>query len=239
MIYIQVGENMEINYADYVDKLLSEKKVGLISASSINLFEVFKVNHLSFEKIVAFYKMNKGYAKEHGESACGEIKKILMLNGHIGAIDEISDSHIATYMNRVRKELGLSKKKTKPVASVTPTAKTPATAVSTVAPPLVESVQVEGVLDLAEFLDVSWLDEEPEDWSIYFKGNKRPTEWNREFENLWRWILKKAPRYGMSTFEAGNYSGYGKHWAECADLFYDLNKFRKNIGLNPKGLGKQ
>lgn len=230
---------MDMNYADYVDKLLAEKKVGLISSASINLFEVFKVNHLSFEKIVAFYKMNKGYAKEHGESACSEIRKILLLNGHISSMDEISDSHVSTYMNRVRKERGLSKKKPKPVASVTPTAKAPAPTVSTVALPVAESVQVEGGQDLSEFLDTAWLDEEPEDWSIYFRDKKRPTDWNREFENLWRWILKKAPRYGMSTFDVGTYSSYRKHWDECSELFYDLSKFRREIGLNPKGVGKQ
>lgn len=244
------------NYNEQLDRLLEEKLAKLAGNKKYaNLLQVFRANFLGFEKLVVFYQLNKNFGKEHGETAFGEIKKFLVATGHLGSVDELSDSHISTYLSKIRKERNVEKrgrkKKSIALAGVTPTVTPTAenfdfrSAVGSSQVTVADTVEqmVMSADHQKDWLDSTWIDDEP-NWSELFTGTKKPVEgqWSDYWENVWRHLYKKAEEHGLNDYERTTLQGFKKMGSDVGSLWLNLNKIRRVLksqyGLNPEGIGK-
>ena len=86
-----------------VETLLASKRAK-IGGGGTNTIEVFRANFESFEKIVRFYKSHQQFARDEGETAFGEIRKLLTAKGVVSKSGELTNSSIGAYMCKVRTE---------------------------------------------------------------------------------------------------------------------------------------
>ena len=93
----------EIGLEIDVDALLASKRAK-VGGGGTNTIEVFRANFESFEKLIRFYKTHQNYARESGETAFGEIQKLLTAKGVVSKDGELSHNSIGSYMSQVRAE---------------------------------------------------------------------------------------------------------------------------------------
>lgn len=101
-------------------------------------------------------------------------------------------------------------------------------------------------VDAHDWVDLSWLGDEPNWGKLLAPGADRPKvgdEWDNQWENVWRWLYCLADTHGLNSFDRTVYAGFKKISASVGDLWLDLSKVRRllntaGIMLNPKGVGK-
>lgn len=238
------------NYDDEFNKMMEEKLAKLAGNKKYaNLFQVFRDNFLNFEKLVVFYQLNKNYGREHGETAFGEIKKFLVATGHIGSVSDLSDSHISTYLNKIRRERNVEKRGRKKKSLTTSVEAVqaenfdrrsiPSQAVGDGAVEVVDASSSH----LKDWGDAEWLGDAP-NWNELLTGKVRPAqgEWSDAWENVWRHLYEEANKHGLNDYEKTTLQGFKKCGADVGSLWLDLNKVRRGLksqyGLNPEGVGK-
>lgn len=238
------------NYDEQLEKLLDEKLSKLAGNKKYaSLLQVFRDNFLHFEKLVVFYQLNKNFGKEHGETAFGEIKKFLVSVGHIGSVDELSDSHISTYLNKIRKERNVEKRgrRKKVIAAIGGSSEAENFERQSL-PAQVENKPAVTVVEASpshqkDWLDTGWIDEAP-NLDELLTGKKRPAqgEWSDYWENVWRHLYQEADRHGLNDYEKTTLHGFKKMGSDFGSLWLDLNKVRRGLkvkhGFNPEGVGK-
>ena len=168
-----------------IESLLASKRKQIANGGT-NTIEVFRANYSAFEKLIKFYKMHRNFRLESGETAFGEIRKLLTAKGVVSRHGELSDDSIATYMCRVRAE-EKSKGQSKPVAvKVTemPVATT-ATVRQTVTPtPVAKPVLVVPGVEPIEVTD--WIAE------LDRLEKEKDAPWNGQDEFMWNAMEKVA-----------------------------------------------
>jgi len=236
-----------LDYRNQAKELLNERmKLVLEDKVYSNRVDVFRVNYEEFENIVNFYKKHKRMTLKFGHTATGDIKQLLQINGHIKNLDDINAKQINKIMCEVRKEKNTDNRgkhlRVKKESSENSTQHS-----AYVDEP--NQVEVKPIYTREkDWHDVSWLDTEPTDWSVFHAPtNRRPqsNEWNDYWENVWRWLYKNGKAdYKMNSQDLQWYAGFKKAMgSDFADLWLDLQKVRgsdknKELNLNTKGVGK-
>ncbi len=98
-----------------------------------------------------------------------------------------------------------------------------------------------------DWLDPSWLGDEPNWTELVMPGARRPKvaeDWDTHWENVWRWLYCLADTHGLNSFDRTVYAGFKKISASIGDLWLDLSKVRRlmnlaGVPLDPKGVGCQ
>lgn len=248
----------DFNYMDDVELLLAKKREQLLDNKEFsNKAEIFRTNFLAFEKIVSFYKRNPSLGKELGESAAGEIKKILLAKKHIKALDDISNAQVNNYMSDARAFYNQGKKNNR-AAQNSKNAKSRYIGTEAVQaenfdrgslPGQVDDNKAVEVVDASprhqkDWLDTSWIDAEPNWTQLTTVGGERPGSegWSDDWENVWRHLYKKADEAGYNEHEKTTYAAFKVMGADIGALWLDLSKYRRGYqnqnGWNPYGVGK-
>lgn len=168
-----------------IENLINDKRKQITSGGT-NTIEVFRANYLAFEKLIIFYKKHRRFRLESGETAFGEIRKLLTANGVVSKDGELSDDSIATYMCRVRAEnklKSLSKPEVQEV--IDKSLATTATVRQTLTPtPVQKPVVVVPGVEPIEVTD--WIEE------LNRLEKEKNASWNGQDEWMWNAMEKVA-----------------------------------------------
>lgn len=99
----------------------------------------------------------------------------------------------------------------------------------------------------ADCSEPNWLGDEPDWRSLCSPGATRPKvaeDWDRDWENVWRWLYRLADDHDLNAFDRTNYAGFKKISGSIGDLWLDLSKVRRSMNMagvpvDPKGVGQQ
>jgi hypothetical protein len=239
----------KIDEEKVLEELLNKRIAQLVGNKQYkNLMDVFRNRFDTFEKLIYVYKANKKLTLDTGDTAYNDIKTALKLMGYIQNESDITNALIGTYLNKIRVEKKSNKYKRKSSKPIEQSSSENSTQHSAyVDEP--NQVEVKPIYTREkDWHDVSWLDTEPTDWSVFHAPtNRRPqsNEWNDYWENVWRWLYKNGKAdYKMNSQDLQWYAGFKKAMgSDFADLWLDLQKVRgsdknKELNLNTKGVGK-
>ncbi|WP_301101494.1 hypothetical protein [Propionivibrio sp.] len=99
----------------------------------------------------------------------------------------------------------------------------------------------------SDWSEPNWLGHEPDWRSLCSPGAIRPMaaeDWDRHWENVWRWLYRLADNHDLNAFDRTNYTGFKKISASIGDLWLDLSKVRRlmsmaGMSVDPKGVDSQ
>lgn len=203
---------------------------AVATTSKTRLIDVFRANYDDWNGRLfpAWKKVGKVCHQE-----------LALLLNQVG-FSTVNPAMVSRYMKLVRDERKKVGKAAAPTQQLTPVEKvmaprpTPTAALGT------------DNLDAHDWVDPSWLGDEPNWGRLLAPGADRPKvgdDWDSHWENVWRWLYCLADSHGLNSFDRTVYAGFKKISASIGDLWLDLSKARRIINdnglrLDPKGVGQ-